>query len=508
MTSKISRQGKLPLSSYTFALALAAVFAGSPFAAQAGDVLSQLDDLAAPILASDGTITHYGVTLYGTVDVGAAYETHGADTSDTWQNGTNYMISPSDNKAMTTMVGNAMSATKLGLKGDMPVIDGLNVVFKLEEGFNPLSGAPSDGLHSLIQQNGALAKAPLLIADTANGDSSVNGSKTAFNRGAWGGISNPIAGQLTFGRQNALLADAVVANDPFGGAGAFSLVGFSSTAQGGGTSEDARFDQSLRYSNKVGPVRVAAMYQLPGVSFRNGGDDAIQGDLGVDYQAITFDAVISQKHDAIKASSLTTSDDALLTSQGCGGCTMSNTVEATVFNTFTYAFFATYKPISTVKTYVGYEAIHLSAPTNLGTTLGAAQAEILQYAGYNFLVHSAGNSGNSYTQSENLQYMWVGGNYKLTPDMTLTAAFYHMIQSDFYAKAADTYGSTSKNSGGQENVVSIAADYQFTKRLDFYTGVAWSQVGGGADSNTGSNTTSGFIYNNDVTVLGGARFNF
>ena len=531
MTSKILRQGKLPLSSTTFALAMAAVFACSPIAARADalgldPVLTELDNLAAPILASDGTITHYGVTLYGVEDVGLAYESHGTTSNPNWSNGTDFMISNNSNTPRYIGAQGGLAGARLGVKGNIPTtVSDVNVVFRLEQGLNGLTGANQDGLKSLTQNFDKQSAQSL--TQSANNDSSLAGQ--VFNRAAFGGVGHPVAGQLTFGRHTGLLADAVAANDPLGGSPAFSLLGFSSTAAGGGATEDARLDQSFRYSNKIGPVRFGAMYQLPNNTSKIGGDDAYQANLGIDYQDFTVDAVYSLKHDAVSSASLTSGDIGGNAAGNAGwktitngalssfaGFNSTNTVSATISDNTAYALFGTYKPISSVKTFFGYELIDYSNASNASSL---TQADLEKFGSYNLYIHSL----NNFNQSKVLQYIWAGTTYKVTKDVTLAIGYYHVNQNNFanYSQTGSSVkvsaGSQVKNSAGQENVVGFDADYQLTKRLDVYAGASWSQVGGGMDFNVpygtvGSHNTidkqTGFTYNNDVTLMTGMKFAF
>ena len=512
-------KSKLPLSSYTFALALSAVFAGAPFAAHAGDFLSDLDNAAAPILDKDGTVTKYGVTLYGAYDINGNYQSHGADLSGSFPQTTNYEVQPTGNKANWVVAGNGLSQTNLGLKGNIPTTQfDTNVVFNLNAGINPLNGTLADGAKSLVQNSGAAYASTTHATQSGSAiglgtpDSGSSRAGQLFNGAAWGGINNPLAGQITFGRHTTLLSDAVVANDPFAGSYAFSLVGFSSTAQGGGSGEEARYDRSLRYSNKYGPVRFAAMYQLEGAVLRNGGDDGYQFDLGGDYAGATVDLLYSHKNDQVKTSALSatgaTGTSFSQASASAEGLNPLQTIGASLYDTQTWGLYATYKPVSAVKTFIGYEYIRLSNPHNASSI---TQGDLGDWGKYSLLLNTAatGASLDTYNKNGVMQYMWIGANYNLTNDLKLIGAAYYLLQNDAADSAgltiAGTNGSTTKLGAGQEAVFSVAADYLLTKRLDFYTGISYSQVGGGLDL---TNKANGYQYNNQLLALGGLRFRF
>ena len=93
----------------------------------------------------------------------------------------------------------------------------------------------------------------------ANQVSSADSSKDGqfFNTAAWGGVSSPTYGTLTYGRQNSLTLDGVIAYDPLAGSGAFSAIGFQGTTAGMGDTENARLDNSIKYLVNIGPFRAA-----------------------------------------------------------------------------------------------------------------------------------------------------------------------------------------------------------------------------------------------------------
>jgi hypothetical protein len=121
-----------------------------------------------------------------------------------------------------------------------------------------------------------------------------------FNNVAYAGLSSPVYGTLTYGRQSALSSDLIVSYDPISGLNAFSVLTFQGANGGGGDTEDRIFDNSFEY-RVVGPVRFAVETQL-----RNGGNsgtgNAIQGDVGFDYMGLSMDFVGGKTYDAVSAS--------------------------------------------------------------------------------------------------------------------------------------------------------------------------------------------------------------
>src|SRR6202043_1072774 len=103
-----------------------------------------------------------------------------------------------------------------------------------------------------------------LAAQNAFGDSSKGGQM--FNNVAYAGISSPVYGTVTYGRQSALSSDLIVNYDPLSGSNAWSVITFQGANGGGGDTENRIFDNSFEYRVNVGPVRFAVETQL-----RNGG---------------------------------------------------------------------------------------------------------------------------------------------------------------------------------------------------------------------------------------------
>src|SRR6202012_4197209 len=127
--------------------------------------------------------------------------------------------------------------------------------------FNPASGQNANGIGSIAQNNGLTMN---LLAQNSFQDSSKAGQM--FNNAAYFGISSPIWGTFTMGRQSALTSDLVTNYDALGGSNAFSLLTFQGANGGGGDTEDRIYDNSYEYRVNVGPVHLAGIAQL-----RNGG---------------------------------------------------------------------------------------------------------------------------------------------------------------------------------------------------------------------------------------------
>ena len=428
---------------------------------------------------NNSSLTWNGITLYGIVDVGLQYQSHGVPISDYFPAGSESIISKNSNGSVTGVTPNNLSQSRIGLSGLEPIGGDFSFVFRLETFFNPQSGNISDALKSLTLNNGRP-----LAAQSTNVDSSVAGQ--LFGGAAYAGLSSATFGSLTFGRHVTPLADGIAKYDPMGAAQAFSVIGFSGTAGGGGDTEDRRLDNSVKYTGKFSFVHVGALYQF---SQATGSENtAVQANLGADFLGGgSIDAYYAKKDDAVAASALSVAQFAGLPALGYSS---NNSVSGTVADTTTYSVMASYS-FGAPKVFAGWEHIKFQNPN---TPLEAGQSIIGGYV-------LAYVNNTAYTSNKTLQVYWAGGKYAITPQFEVTAAYYGYRQ-DAYATGADA-GCDSTISGackGQLNAVSVLADYKFTKRFDTYLGSMWSEVENGL--------ANGYLNRNTITTTAGLRFKF
>lgn len=261
-------------------------------------------------LPPDDRLTWHGVTLYGLVDMGLTYQNHGAPLNNTTGVGLNYLIARNSNRSYFGVGPNAMSSSFVGLKGNEDLADGLSVVFNLQTGFNPQSGRLTDGLGSIVQNNGLPVGAQNSFADSAK-------DGQAFNVAAYGGLSSPMYGTLTYGRQSALTSDGVANYDPMSNSIAFSLIGFQGATGGGGDTENRILDNSLKYAVNLGIFRVAVETQL-GSGTNSAPRNVVQGQIGWDYMGLSLDAIFSHVQDAVSSAPLTSAQVQSVTALGIG----------------------------------------------------------------------------------------------------------------------------------------------------------------------------------------------
>ncbi len=428
---------------------------------------------------ADGSLTLHGITLYGIVDVGLQYESHGAPFNDYFPAGSADIVQKNSNKSQFGATPSNLSQSRVGLQG----LEALEVgdwygVFKLETYFNPQSGEISDALKSLVQNNGRTA-----ATQTTNIDSSIAGQ--IFEQ-SFVGLSSATFGSLTFGRQNTLLADGIAKYDPQGASQAFSLIGLSGTTAGGGDTEDRRVDSSLKYVEHVGPVHFGAEYKFNGAS--GAANTLVEADIGAEYLGASVDAYFGHVRDAIAVAALSAPQVAELPGLGFSP---SNSLTATISDNTTYGIMALYN-FGAPKIYAGYEHIQFANPT---TPLAAGFDDI---GGYKLaFVNNA-----AFPNDKNLQVFWAGAKYTVLSKLDLTAAYYGYKQNSYgIGKNAGCATNVAGTCSGTEAAVTFSADYRFTKRFDVYGGVMYTNVAGGL--------ASGFDFStNTVDPTIGFRYRF
>lgn len=425
--------------------------------------------------ADDGSLTFRGVTLYGSIDVGVGYQSHGVgNISPAFTNGTQYLISKQSYHSNFGFAPNGESSSFVGVKGDQELITGVRGVFKVETQFQPTTGQLLNGPQSLVQNNGKGATFASLISESSNNDSSKAGQ--AFTQ-IYAGLSSPAGGTITFGRQNSLFLDLVADYDPVagGGSNAFSLLGNSGTVSSGlGLTETARWDNSIKYRVNYGSVRAALMYKFDQSESLG---QAIAGGAGFDYHGFSLDALGSKFYNALAASSLSAANVTAAIANGSIGNGSPGRVNATLSDNTAVQIGAKYVS-GPFKFFGGYDYSDLANPSNPfgnSTTLDTGYVQ----GGYGIYALTA----NAYTKDKHLQTFWLGTRYAVTPELELTLAYYHEIQNSYYGPAnVASYGCSSSqfaNCKGTADNVSFAANYFITKRLNLYAGVMLGTVNGG-----------------------------
>ena len=350
----------------------------------------------APPPTSTG-LTWQGITLYGIVDIGLQYDTHAAPFSDYFMAGSADIVQKNSRRSVSGATSNNLTQSRLGLQGTEPLTGDWSGLFKAEAFFNPTSGDLSDAAKSLAQNNGRA-----LADQTTNLDSSVAGQ--AFQQ-LYAGVSSPTFGSITFGRQNTVLADGILKYDPNAASQAFSLIGLSGTAAGGGDTQDRRMDSSLKYGVKYQNLRFGALYKFSNSA--TSANSAVEASLGGDYAGFSADAYYVKVKSAIALAPLSAAQVAGLPALGFSS---SNSLAATVSDNTTFGLMAMYS-FAPLKFYAGYENIKFANPA---TPLAA---------GFNVAAYTlAFVNNNAYAHEKILQVYWAGAKYSVCLLYTSDAA--------------------------------------------------------------------------------------
>ena len=477
----------------------------NPVDSMAADLPYKAVVKAQPVVSDD--LCWHGVCLYGNFDMGVVYENHASPFNAMAGGPLNYVVEKASQPGSYFGVGaNMLSTSFLGLRGKQEIGDNLYAVFNLQTLFNPASGMNANGVGAIVQNNG-LGTAGVPLGGLANSYGDLSKAGAMFNNVAYFGVSSPVWGTFTMGRQSALTSDLVVNYDSLSGSNAWSLITFEGATGGGGVTENRIYDNSYEYRLNVGPARFAGLVQAP-----NGGNSATglayEGDVGFDYLGFSMDFVGGHIKDALSIGTTlsTTQVNALtgnqLSGAGVGpgyaipcslGCVSGVISDDTVF-----AIAGKYT-IGPWKLYGGYEHIQYANPSN--PLLPGAFAE----GGYNV----AFVNNNNYATDRNQHVFWAGVKYAVTPTFDLIGAYYG-IRQEYYtvgngvggiggtflaipgsgapgagatqAAACAIQGSFSAGCAGTLDMFSVAMDWRFARHMDLYAGVSYSTKSGGLAS--------------------------
>jgi predicted porin len=434
---------------------------------------------------------HYrmSVTIYGTIDAGYAYQTHGAPLSGALYNGIEYRAFGTKNLRgpVSTLTENGRQQSSVGIKIEEALGSGWVAIGKFETGFNPLSGEIADACASLTRNNGKNQ-----LISNSNHDGSRCGE--AFNGPAFAGLSNLAYGTLTAGRQDSLDLSLMAAYDPMDLAAAFSLISSGGAGPGTGDTETARWDNAVKYVLHYGPAHAAAMYSLGGqdTALVNG---AYAFNLGGTYRGLSADANYTRDRGAISSSSFNGTGCLPCPGAGCLVNTLSGTITDDTAWTLgaKYAFelgagFKDEAMPSTLTLFGGYQYSDRVNPAPADqaapgtTTIGGYV--LAQINNQPYLPGS-----HSIQQTE-----WTGATYGIG-SWAISAAYYHLSQNAFLTTsgggptcamqtshniATNAIGNkTGDNCPGDYNQGSFLIDYTFNKYFDVYGGVSYSDASGG-----------------------------
>jgi predicted porin len=486
-------------------------------------------------------LTWYGVTVYGTLDMGGTYQTHGAPFDPNHNVGASYLLGNSATNAVGRNAGfglgpNALSQSNIGVKWTEPVGGGWSFIGQAELAFDPYSALLANAPQAMWNARGVPENQQLVPYDS---------SRWGWLAGqSYAGVSSPTYGTMTFGRQNAPFLDAVLAYDPMGGSYAFSVIGNSGKTCGDGNTETCRMTTAIKYRENIGNFRLVAMLQpvglfggsTAGFSTYNPNNGAIEGGIGGDVKnlgpgVLSVDVLGAFEKDAVNWSTLFPGQTLVLGwpggknpfPSGLAGsglkATISNNTSVMGVAKYSFGSWNTAAPPSSgpsgipLTFYAGYEWIQQANPSDPqsqfrddGFQFNAtnAAASVLSINGTTI----ANNAFNSHCGSgtgckdEISQVMWTGAKYGITRDLDLIGAYYHYIQNSFVNGVNCSLANAPTNSRCQGffDGFSAVLDWRFLPKWDAYIGTFYTAAFGGY--------ANGDISRNNLATTAGVRFRF
>src|ERR1700686_4366515 len=433
-------------------------------------------------------LTWNGITVYGTIDGGVTWRSHGAPFNGTSAPGVDYLIQKYSNHPRWDLGPNGLTQSNIGIKGNEPIAPGRAFIFDLQAGFDPYSLHLSNGPHSDFQNIGV----PLTSQDSY-ADSSRAGQ--FYNSVGYLGVSSPY-GTLTVFRQNTLTLDAVFAYDPMSSSYAFSPIGWQGITAGGGNTQDTRFSTSVKYRVEIGQFRVAALWQFGGYELNNAATGSYQLQLGGDITnlaggTLSLDAIGSFVQNGV---SLALSGNTL-------PAVLPQVLTVTLSDNTAVMLVGKYSN-GPLKLFAGYEFIRYAPPSNRfapGTGFSDI-AGIFVCAGC-AAINNTNINNTAFNAGDKLFHVfWTGVKYAITDNLAVIGAYYHYDQPTFGAPANCAAAVTPATCHGTFDAVSFAVDWQFAKKFDAYLGFMFSQVNAGL--------ANGYLHPNSIDPTGGLRFRF
>jgi predicted porin len=436
---------------------------------------------AEQFFVTDCPLSYYGITVYGTIDIGGGYETHGTPFNPNIITGVEELVQKNSNRPMWLLTPNGLSQSNIGITGKEAITPGLNFIWDLNFGFDPYSLSSANGPKSILDNNGVP-----LAAQTSNADSSRAGQ--FYNSTGYAGFSSPTYGTLTFGRQNSLELDGVLAYDPMGASYAFSVIGWQGTAVGGGDTEDARVTTAMKYRVNVGDnlFRLGAIAQIGGYDQNNATQGEYGAQLGKDFDfgtsgKLSVDGIFTYDKGAVKSAALAAGSAAFAAAPYTLAATISDDTSGMLLAKYTY---------QKLRVFAGYEFISFANPSSPVTT------DFNNIAGIPVLFGNI--TQNAFVNDEHLQIMWTGARYAFTNTVDAGVAYYHYDQNSFGKTFCDN--TSASTCAGTLDAVSIDVDWKFAKKFDAYAGFMYSKVNNGL--------ANGYLFTNNFAPSAGLRFQF
>ncbi|HEX4985180.1 MAG TPA: porin [Burkholderiales bacterium] len=433
----------------------------------------------------------FKVEVFGTIDLSVGYTSHSLVQSGEmptsigpWisggvkyprtvpvgPGGTQVPYPASNMSSQTGLFNSALSTSSWGIKANKDIGDsGFKAFVVLDSAFNPATGQFTDQSHN----ESVNSKYPT----TAFATSSLDGQ--LFAKEAAAGFSSAKWGKLGFGRNTNPMLDVLNNYAPNQKAGLYSPYGNGVYGGGGGISENARVDYSIKYQNRIGGLNVSLLYGLGGTGGLKRGAQGFAGNIGYETDRFGVQVVYEQFTDLLK-----TSTDAAV----------SNVINLTAYDQTAVALETKFKLTDGLHAQLGAQRARLSEPTpdpNIPYISNLYGEDV--------------NKSTAYAGEANLLYIsHVGLDYDLTEKIN-TSFGYVWVNLPKYDYGKITAGKFPNHYlGGDLDAWSGLVTYGWSKGVTIYGGVLFTHYRGPAFDDTATT-----IYVHDIFTAGsGFRLKF
>ncbi|MDR3669919.1 MAG: porin [Holophaga sp.] len=397
------------------------------------------------------------ITAYGVLDLTLAHVAHDATFTDEYAATGDPRPTKAATKAVTGIMNGGLSADRVGIKGDTTIGGNWKALFQLEMGFNLISGTLGNGALSVAQN---VTGTPSNNNGSFSADSGVSGQ--LFGRSAFFGAASPTGGTLTAGRNTTFFTDLISDYEPTGGAAQFSPIGYSSSwSGGGGATDSARLDSSIKYALKRQGFNIGYMHKFGGVSGASSSRSA--DNLIAGYDNGNFGVQLGYM--AVKDNTVLAND---MTDVQSGTGTVTNTytnadqLKVTFYDTRAILLMAKYK-IGNLWIKGGWQHQAFKDPSNPAqdATMTSIYGQLVGKTVTNALLLGGAE------QTKKLDIYWIGPNCDVTPKLNIALGGYYIKQNNF---ANGTGAANPADVAGNARFGSIILDYHIAKAFDVYAG--------------------------------------
>jgi general bacterial porin, GBP family len=398
--------------------------------------LAVMSAIAGVARAAEGSIE-----IYTVLDDSVAHIEHSLPTSDVHTFGFNsFNIPGQDQGSRWAVVSGAEQMSRYGLQGKETFSSGFSGFFRLEGAMNTATGQIANNGRSVLNNANSLS--------TISSASSINGQ--AFSRAQYVGVSYPLVGSIELGRTVAFSTEQTSEFDPLHASGLYSPIGYSGTIGGGlGITENGRFDNSVRYENRIGDVSFGLQYKIPQTDSSEAADvgSALEGMVAYRGGPLSLELAASRtKNTPALSYKLFTND-----------------VGLRVSDTYGFMFGGKYDLTPKAAVYAGFE--HTDQTTPSGANNWSAQ--ITTYYGMSIAGLVTAKAFASSWGDAPIQVVWVGADYQFTDAFSLNVGYYNVDN------VANNHNDQYTN-----QQFAILPDYKFNEHFDIYAGLMIAHYSG------------------------------